>query len=125
MNRLRAFSCDYLLPLIIGALVLRALIPVGFMPASAGLTLTAALCNASGTGGAGTETLEIAGRAPSGVHHDHCDFCLVPVLAAAYSLPGIEPPAAVEETPQGIAQNAPAARFALARAQIPRAPPLA
>jgi hypothetical protein len=127
VNRLRSISHDYLLPLIIGALMLRALIPVGFMPGSgAGTSLTAALCNAPATGNAGTEVIQIPdGEIPMGMGGAHCDYCLVPMLGAAYSPPSLEPPAAITFEPLAERVEAPASRFALQRAQIPRAPPLA
>lgn len=118
---------EYLLPLVIGALVLRALIPVGFMPGGgAGTSLTAALCNAPATGNPGTEVIQIPdGGMPSGMGGAHCDYCLVPMLAAAYSTPSVESPAAVEFEPRSRRDDAPVSRFALQRAQSPRAPPLA
>jgi hypothetical protein len=127
VNRLRSIANEYLLPLVIGALVLRALIPVGFMPGSGpGTSLTATLCNAPATGNAGTEVIQIPdGGAPAGMGGAHCDYCLVPMLAASYSLPSMQPPAAVEFAAPIRHSDAPALRFALARAQIPRAPPLA
>ncbi|HEX6638942.1 MAG TPA: hypothetical protein VF033_14900 [Steroidobacteraceae bacterium] len=125
MRRLRSLAHDYLLPLVISALVLRALIPVGFMPGSApGLSLTATLCNAPATGNPGTEVIEIPG-APPGMAGMHCDFCLVPLLGAASAPPSLTPPAAIAFEPLPEPASAPAARYALPRAQIPRAPPLA
>jgi hypothetical protein len=121
VNRLRAFSNDYLLPLVLGALVLRALIPVGFMPGmSTGFSLTALLCNAPATG-ARTETIEI----PGAITAAHCDYCVVPVLGAGVTVPTVSagPAVSVLIPPRRLAT--PHSRFALARAQIPRAPPLA
>jgi hypothetical protein len=127
VNRLRNFANDYLLPLVIGALVLRALIPAGFMPGGgAGLSLTAQMCNTSVTGAPSTETIEIPGAgAPMTAAAMHCDFCLVPVLAAAYSLHVPQSPGAIAFASQSARDDAPVSRFALDRAQIPRAPPLA
>lgn len=127
MNRLRTFANDYLLPLVIGALVLRSLIPAGFMPVGGeGLSLTAAMCNAFSTGAPRTEIIEIPGAetpAPSAAMH--CDFCLVPVLAAGFALPASQTPIAIAFFSRAASEDAPASRFALDRAQIPRAPPLA
>ena len=121
MNRLRAHSRDYLLPLLISALVLRALIPAGFMPGGmGGLTLTAQLCNAPATGNPGIEAIEIPGAGMSAVH---CDFCLIPVMTGAQSLPAIQPPPAIAFRSRAARVDAPASRFALQRAQTPRAPP--
>lgn len=119
MNRLRRLSRDYLLPLVIGTLVLRALIPVGFMPgAMMGTTLTAAMCS-SPAAPAGTERIEIPGTAPV----PHCDFCLTTLLGP----PSVQPPlasrAAVVAEILSERADAPTSRFALVRAQIPRAPP--
>jgi hypothetical protein len=127
VNRLRSIANDYLLPLVISALVLRALIPAGFMPGTGAATsLTASLCNAPATGNAGTEVIRIPdGGLPMGTGGMHCDYCLVPLLAAAYALPVVEPPAAIEFEPVAQRLKAPVSRFALRRAQIPRAPPLA
>ena len=120
MNRLRAHAHDYLLPLLIGALVLRALIPAGFMPGGMGLSLTAQLCNAPATGNPGTETLEIPG---AGMGATHCDFCLLPLMAATQAPPALQPPPAIAFSSLAARTDAPASRFALQRAQIPRAPP--
>lgn len=124
MNRLRCLALDYLLPLVIGALVLRALIPVGFMPAGTPTSLTAPLCNAPATGNPGTEVIEIPGG-DGALTHTHCDFCFLPVMAAASSPASMSPPSAVQLPVRGLHAPAPVSRFALARAQIPRAPPLA
>ncbi|HUQ11148.1 MAG TPA: DUF2946 family protein [Steroidobacteraceae bacterium] len=127
MNRLRSIANDYLLPLVIGALVLRALIPVGFMPGSGARTsLTASLCNAPATGNAGTEVIRIPdGELPMGTGAMHCDYCLVPMLATACALPALQPATAIDFEPAAERNEAPVHRFALLRAQIPRAPPLA
>jgi hypothetical protein len=127
VNRLRTLANDYLLPLVIGALVLRALIPVGFMPGGGGgLTLTAAMCNAFSTGAPRTETIEIPGtEAPAPSAAMHCDFCLVPVLAAGFASPAPQTPVNIAFVPRAAREDAPTSRFALDRAQIPRAPPLA
>jgi hypothetical protein len=121
VNRLRAHSRDYLLPLLISALVLRALIPAGFMPGGMALTLTAQLCNAPATGNAGTESIEVPG---AGTGAMQCDYCLVPLMAGAQALPTIQPSPAIAFRFQPAPDDAPASRFALQRAQIPRAPPL-
>jgi hypothetical protein len=127
VNRLRTLAHDYLLPLVIGALVLRALIPVGFMPGTGtGFSLTATLCNAPATGAPGIEIIEIPGTgAPSSIHAAHCDYCLTPVLGAAFTLPALSPPTAIDSGAPRARADAPVSRFALERAQIPRGPPLA
>lgn len=125
MNRLRHLAHDYLLPLVISALVLRALIPVGFMPGGSSL-LTAALCNAPAGDEARTETLAIPDPAmPAGAAKMHCDFCLAPIWGATHALPTLTQAEAIAfEVLPGRA-DAPPSRFARDRAQIPRAPPLA
>jgi DUF2946 family protein len=124
VNRLRSVAHEYLLPLVISALVLRALIPVGFMPGSgAGTSLTATMCNPV-NGKSGTEIIEIPGGLPAGTGAMHCDYCLSPVLAAAFAFPVIVGSDAVASRPSSARIDAPVSRFALSRAQIPRAPPL-
>jgi hypothetical protein len=123
VHRLRRFSSEYLLPLVISALVLRALIPVGFMPGSgASFSITARMCNA--VEGARSETLEIPG-APGAAVVMHCDYCVLPVLGAAAAAPAMVSPQVAFLAPPASGVDAPPSRFALQRAQIPRAPPLA
>jgi len=112
-NRVR--SC--VLPLLLGALALRFLIPTGFMPDSEnGMTLSASMCS---TGKSQTERIEI----PDEPAKPHCDHCLMPSLGPALA-------------PFDIADLGPAPQRSLlpllesqipevplARAQIPRAPP--
>jgi hypothetical protein len=102
------------LPWVLGALLLRALIPAGFMPLP-GSSLSAAMCS---TQGEASETIEIPGGAPAA----HCDYCGAPSLATPPALLDgytsfreIEPPRADHATAQS--------RFALIRAQTARAPP--
>jgi hypothetical protein len=125
VNRLRHLSHEYLLPLVISALVLRALIPVGFMPGGSSL-LTVALCNAPAIGESRTETLAIpdAGM-PAGAAKMHCDFCLATMWGAAFALPTLAQAHAISFEPLPERADAPQPRFARDRAQIPRAPPLA
>jgi hypothetical protein len=125
VNRFRSIARHQLLPFVLGALVLRALIPAGFMPGpSAGLSLVAMMCASPAPGAAGTELIEIPGGMPVS-SHSHCDFCGLPMLGApdaAVQLPS-SPAIEFHSLPERV--NAPHSRFALARAQIPRAPPLA
>ena len=122
MNRLRSLAHEYLLPLVIGALVLRALIPAGFMPVGSGLTLTAALCNAPGVDPT-TETIDLgAGENLAGMH---CDYCVLPVMAGASALPSLGPAARIDVAAARTSHHPPVYRFALSRTQLPRAPPLA
>jgi hypothetical protein len=124
VNRLRHLAHEYLLPLVISALVLRALIPLGFMPGGNTL-LTAALCNAPTAGEARYETLSIPdAEMPAGMAKMHCDFCLAPMLGAAFAVPSLAPAEAVGFQILPERADAPHPRFARDRAQIPRAPPL-
>ncbi len=125
VNRLRHLAHEYLLPLVIGALVLRALIPAGFMPGGNTL-LTAALCNAPATGEVAFETVSIpdAGM-PAGMAKMHCDFCLAPMLGAAFASPAVLRSDAIASRIIAGRADAPSPRFARDRAHIPRAPPLA
>ena len=106
---------SYVLPLLLGALALRFLIPTGFMPGGDGSTnLRVAMCSSAGQ----NENIEIPGEPAK----PHCDHCMAPSLGSPFSpfniaglpqdnesfLPWLE--SQIPETP-------------LARAQIPRAPP--
>jgi hypothetical protein len=125
VNRLRSVSQDYLLPLVIGALALRALIPIGFMPGDGNpLRIAATLCVpvvAPADGIPRTEQIEIPGTA----HAQQCEYCLSPLAGPAFQLPaGNVLVAGRFDVPRAGAE-APHSRFALVRAQIPRAPPAA
>jgi hypothetical protein len=114
-TRFRRLLRIHVLPWVVGALVLRAMIPMGFMPAG-GTTLAAVLCS---TQGQTTEQIEIPGAAAS----MQCDFCLLPAFAAppAASAGGLGESAAV------VPDRANAAlphRFSLDRSQTARAPPV-
>lgn len=123
VNRLRSIARDQLLPFVIGALVLRALIPVGYMPGpSAGLNLVAMMCSTV-PGAAGTEVIEIPGGMPAS-SHAHCDFCGLPVLGAPNAVVRLGTPAHIEFPLLPERADAPHSRFALERAHTPRAPPL-
>jgi hypothetical protein len=118
VNRMRA-ARSRLLPLVLGALVLRALIPVGFM-AGAGGVLSAAWCSPSIPGSQRTEIVEI----PGALHAQFCDYCTAPLLGGApdFFLPGAPAPvyaflpvAATHGEPTVVGAN---------RAHRPRGPPL-
>ena len=123
MNRLRSLSQDYLLPLVIGALALRALIPMGFMPCNGNaLSITASLCTPSGgADDTGTEQIELPGNA----HAMECEYCLSPLSGPPLLLVTADAPLALDFQPSPSHRFAPHSRFALDRAQIPRAPPRA
>jgi hypothetical protein len=130
VNRLRAFYQDCLLPMVIGALVLRALIPAGFMPGDGNaLSITATLCLPAGPVGpvgplddnARTEQIEIPGAG----HTAHCEYCVSPASGPpVFPATAHIPPASDVDIPPAQTE-APHSRFALDRAQIPRAPPRA
>jgi hypothetical protein len=123
VNRLRSLSQDYLLPLVIGALALRALIPMGFMPGDGNaLSITAALCMpAGGTEQAGSEQIELPGTA----HTMQCEYCLSPLSGPPLLLATADAPLVHDFQSFPAHLLAPHSRFALDRAQIPRAPPSA
>jgi hypothetical protein len=105
-----------ILPVVLAALVLRAMIPAGFMPGStAGVTLTASMCSALP---GQSETIEIEGEHGK----PHCEYCVATPLGAAPALAaanvstmaaGTQPPTSVSQTGKSL----------LARAQTARAPP--
>jgi hypothetical protein len=113
--RFRRLLRIHVLPWVLGALVLRAMIPMGFMPGG-GTTLAAVLCS---TQGLETERIDIPGSALS----MQCDFCLLPAFAAppAESAEGV---AARVATLPSWAPETLAHRFELLRAQTARAPPV-
>jgi hypothetical protein len=110
---------SYVLPLLLGALALRFLIPTEFMPAAGdGSQLQAAMCS---TQKGKSESIEI----PSEPAKPHCDQCMSPSLGsplAPFNIAG--PPQIAQRSflPQ-LESQIPEAP--VARAQIPRAPPRA
>jgi hypothetical protein len=119
VNRLRSIRVrSYVLPLLLGALALRFLIPNGFMMAadgSAGTQLSSAMCSTAGK----TENIEIPGE-PA---RPHCDYCTLPSLDAPLSPLNI---AGLIRIPQGSLppqHQSQAPEAPLARAQTARAPP--
>jgi hypothetical protein len=105
----------HVLPWVLGALVLRALIPIGLMPGST--SLTAMLCGSQ----ARSERIDIPGAAPL----VHCDDCLLPMLGAPPTLSAAWSPPSPGDHSAIVTTTGPHSRFALVRAQIPRAPPAA
>ena len=107
---------SYVLPLLLGGLALRFLIPSGFMPNSGlGTALTVSMCSTTSA----SETLEIPGNSAE----PHCDYCTAPTMGAplvpfAFSSPGADPERSLLPPQESQIPEAP-----LARAQIPRAPP--
>jgi hypothetical protein len=103
----------HVLPWVLGALLLRAMIPMGFMPAE-GTALAVAMCSTQGV----AEEIEI----PGVTLEMQCDYCLTSALAAAPAI-STAPAIAPRVAPPGRAFENPHSRFALVRAQTPRAPP--
>ena len=108
---------SYVLPILLGALTLRFLIPAGFMPASGGMTLTVAMCSAAGEQ---QETLKIPGDSAK----PHCDHCTAPSLASPLAPINYRNFTAFTQLPLLPADESQIPEVPLARAQIPRAPPL-
>jgi hypothetical protein len=113
--RYRRFLRLHVLPWVLGALVLRAMIPMGFMPAQ-GTTLGTVMCS---TQGPLTEEIGIPGSAAT----MQCDYCLMPALDAAPASIAAASIAPVADTPPA-SYESPAFPFALERAQGARAPPV-
>jgi hypothetical protein len=110
----RAYTLKFhVTPWVVAALLLRVAMPMGPM----NTMLAAAMCSSQGL----AETVEIPGsKLPV-----HCDACVIPAPAMPPAL-AQHPDFAI--TAPAIAftlHDAPIDRFALHRAQIPRAPPLA
>jgi hypothetical protein len=118
MQRLRSMRLrSNLMPLLLAVFVLRALIPMGFMPGSAhGVSLTASMCS---TQPGKSETLEFPGSDTT----PHCDYCVTPLLGAPLA------PVCLEGLGLAIQQHSPPQVHSqipeslLARAQSARAPP--
>jgi hypothetical protein len=105
------------LPLLLGALALRFLIPAGFMPGSAeGITLTVAMCS---TGQDQNELIEIPGK-PAQPHCEHCTAPTIGAPLAPFVFTGLP---ADPRRPLPLLQESQIPEVPLVRAQIPRAPP--
>ena len=108
---------SYVLPLLLGALALRFLIPTGFMSGGAeGTSLTVAMCSQTERGQ--IENIEIPGEPAK----PHCDHCMAPSVGSPFSpfnIAGL--PHDSQTFLPWLGSQIPEAP--LARAQIPRAPP--
>jgi hypothetical protein len=114
-NRVRS----YVLPVLLGALALRFLIPTGFMPGGEeGTTLQVSMCS---TEQGRSELLEI----PAEPAKPHCDHCLMPSLGPALPPFHIAGPDQALKDPFLPQLESQIPEAALVRAQIPRAPPRA
>ena len=91
VNRLRAFDLRHsVMPFVLAALALRALIPAGFMPGSSeSFAFTAMLCAPQNLGSAevAMERFELPGS-PDAHTQPHCDFCVSPVLGTPPAIEG-------------------------------------
>jgi len=111
--------------LALAALILRALLPAGWMPdAQAGLVICAAgtLGIIHHDGAPGDSSGDLSGHADSKVAHEECPFAAAPQLAAAPDAPGLTLPVfhAFAASIDRVYAAAVAARFT---PQSPRAPP--
>jgi hypothetical protein len=108
---------SYVLPLLLGALALRFLIPAGHMPGSGDSTMIqAATCS---TEKGQSETLEI----PAESAKPHCDLCTLPSLDAPLSPVNIAGLFLVPQRSLPPRHESQIPETPLARAQIPRGPP--
>jgi hypothetical protein len=107
---------SYVLPLLLGALALRFLIPTGFMPGgNDGTTLRVSMCSAGGQ----NELIEI----PAETAKPHCDFCTLPSLDAPLSPVNIAGRLAAPRAALPPQQESQIPEAPLARTQTSRAPP--
>ena len=105
----------------LAAMLLRAMLPVGWMPSSApGTWLTICSGDAGVLGGHGKPS-----PADSSQHsHEECPFAAAPVLAAPGAQAVLAAPAYVTAMVQTLAPPAGPARSGRYQPQSPRAPPL-
>jgi hypothetical protein len=125
VNRLRNldFRCS-VMPFVLAALALRALIPAGFMPGSSdGFGFTAMLCSPqiAGTAASPIERFELP-ASPAAHAQPHCDFCVAPLLGALPPTDAMRVPAAAA-TLSPISFLAQVTTHAPDRAPSARAPP--
>jgi hypothetical protein len=109
---------SYVLPLLLGALALRFLIPTGFMPVSDGSNgtqLQVSMCSTDNK----SELIEIPGEPAK----PHCDYCTLPSLDAPLSPVNIAGRIAVPLQTLPLQYESQIPEAPLARAQSPRAPP--
>ena len=108
----------YVLPLLLGALAVRFLIPTGFMPGgSEGTSLTVSMCSTAGK----NENIEIPGEPAK----PHCDQCMSPSLGSPLAPFNIAGPPHIAQRSFLPWLESQIPESPLARAQIPRAPPRA
>ncbi len=106
---------SYVLPLLLGALALRVLIPAGFMPGSDGMTLMSSMCSTDSK----SELIEIPGEPAT----PHCDLCVMPSVGPPFSPFNIAGPAQVSQLALLPLHESQIPEAPLPRAQIPRGPP--
>jgi len=109
---------SFMLPLLLGALALRFLIPAGFMPDSGeGSGLRVSMCSTEGK----SERREIPGETAK----PHCDHCTAPTMGAPlapFNFAGSSPIPQPSLLPWEESQ---VTEVSLVRAQTPRGPPAA
>jgi len=107
---------SYVLPVLLGALALRFLIPAGVMPGSVeGTMLSVSMCSSE----AQSELLEIPGE-PAKPHCDHCTLPSLDAPLAPVNLAGLSPVPQHALLPWVESQLS---EVPLLRAQSPRGPP--
>ncbi|MBC8028018.1 MAG: hypothetical protein H7Y89_18655 [Steroidobacteraceae bacterium] len=96
MNRFRTLNFRHsVMPFVLAALALRALIPAGFMPGSGeSFAFTAMLCAPQNLGNAAMERFELPGT-PDAHAQPHCDFCVSPQLGGPQAIDGTRLPAVI------------------------------
>lgn len=107
---------SYVLPLLLGALALRFLIPTGFMPGADGTALMSSMCSIDGK----SELIEIPGEPAK----PHCDQCLMPSVGPPYTPFNVAGLAQLSQRSLLPLHDSQIPETVLARAQIPRGPPL-
>jgi hypothetical protein len=116
VTRLRLRFRYYLVPLLLAAVGMRALVPPGFMPGTDDdLNFKSTMCS---TLKDKSEIIELPGEE----RRPHCEHCLAPLLGAPLAFLRFD---ALAPTPLRIVASGASqiAEAPLARAQIPRAPP--
>jgi hypothetical protein len=109
-----------LFPLVVAALTLRVLIPMGIMPVSVnGFSLTAAMCS---TVPGKTQTLKVPSGQGAPAPEFHCEFCFIPTFAGPAMMPQTVAATQFESIVVPVTSTATFV-VAIDRAQSARAPP--
>jgi hypothetical protein len=109
------------LPFVLAALALRAFIPMGFMPSTAGgSSITLSMC--SSTAGA-REAFRLPDNPSAPMAMDHCDFCGGPAVAGPPVVPRVAAPPQIAAL-QASSLSLVSFVATVERAQSARAPPI-